>query len=230
MEHFDFLSTPLSYIPYFSDKYEVNLYVKRDDLFNSALGGSKSRMLQYILYPLIKNGIKTIVTAGGPCSNFNRAIALLCAEYGLKLKLVSYTDNIDEYRTSLNNYIVGLTDCEYFFCKKTEVAQTIEKVVAESGDLTHYLYGGGKSVYGIYAYYDAIKELKDQIPNIDYVFVACGTGTTLTGICAGMQSLYPNAIIHGISVARSFDDERNVLEENMAILNSYLNNKYISVH
>lgn len=62
-------------------------------------------MLQYILYPLINRGAKTIVTAGGPCSNFNRALSLMCASYGLKMILVSYTDELEEYETSLNNLL-----------------------------------------------------------------------------------------------------------------------------
>lgn len=226
MEHFVFTPTLLSHLPYFSQKWGVNLFAKRDDLFPSALGGSKSRMLQYILYPLKQKGIKTIVTAGGPYSNFNRAIALLCAEYGIKLKLVSYTDNPEEYRTSLNNSLVELSGCEYIYCKKTEVPQVIEKVMSHSDNSTYFVYGGGKSLPGIYAYYDAIKELKEQMAEIDALFVACGTGTTLTGICAGMQSFYPNAKVHGISVARSYDVARYVLKENMSQLNEYLNTSY----
>ncbi len=227
MEHFDFNPTPVSYMPYFSDKYGVKLHVKRDDLFPSALGGSKSRMLQYILYPLVKSGIKTIVTAGGPCSNFNRAIALLCAEHKLGLKLVSYTDNLEEYDTSLNNYLVSLTDCEYIYCSKKEVPQVIDDVMSKSDEkLTYFIYGGGKSLCGIFAYYEAVKELNEQISELDSLFVACGTGTTLTGICAGMQEYFPKAKVYGISVARTWENEKSVLEENMNCLNAYLGTNY----
>lgn len=227
MKHFSFSPTPVEYLPYFSDKYGVELYVKRDDLFPSALGGSKSRMLQYILYPLVQKGIKTIVTAGGPCSNFNRAIALLCAKYGFKLKLISYTDNLEEYKTSLNNYLVNLTGCEYVYCKKTEVSQTIGKVMSESDNLTYFIYGGGRTLAGIYAYYDAVKELRNQYErDFDEVFVACGTGTTLTGICAGMEEYFPKTSVHGISVARTYEVERLILDEDMNWLNRYLNKYY----
>ena len=47
MEHFSFSPTPITSLPYFSEKYNVEILVKRDDLFPSALGGSKARMLQY---------------------------------------------------------------------------------------------------------------------------------------------------------------------------------------
>lgn len=61
---------------------------------------------------------------------------------------------------------------------------------------------------------------------IDELFVACGTGTTLTGICAGMQAFFPQARVHGISVARSYQNEKPVLDEDMACLNEYLGTSY----
>lgn len=225
MEHLSFNATPITPLPYFSEKYNVELLAKRDDLFSSALGGSKARMLQYILYPLLSGGAKTIVTAGGPCSNFNRALSLLCASYGLKMILVSYTDEPEEYETSLNNFIVSQTNCEYVFCKKTEVPKTIEKVLKQCDKATtRFIYGGGKSLQGVFAYYD--KELKTQTDHIDELFVACGTGTTLTGICAGMQKYFPKAKVHGISVARTYEAELPVLTSDMEILNQYLHEKF----
>lgn len=226
MKHFPFFPTPISRLPYYSRKWEVDLYAKRDDLFQSALGGSKARMLQYILYPLVQSGIRTIVTAGGPCSNFNRAMALLCAEYGLNLRLISYTDNEDEYNCSLNNFLVKLTDCEFVYCAKKDVPQTIQKVMSESDNLTSFVYGGGKTLAGIYAYYDAVKELRQQVNEIDALFIACGTGTTLTGVCAGMQRFFPQAEVHAISVARSYADEHSVLADNMETLNRHMGTDY----
>lgn len=227
MEHLSFNATPITPLPYFSEKYNVELLAKRDDLFSSALGGSKARMLQYILYPLLSGGAKTIVTAGGPCSNFNRALSLLCASYGLKMILVSYTDEPEEYETSLNNFIVSQTNCEYVFCKKTEVPKTIEKVLKQCDKATtRFIYGGGKSLQGVFAYYDAVKELKTQTDHIDELFVACGTGTTLTGICAGMQKYFPKAKVHGISVARTYEAELPVLTSDMEILNQYFHEKF----
>lgn len=227
MEHFSFSPTPVTSLPYFSKKYNVEILAKRDDLFPSALGGSKARMLQYILYPLLCRGAKTIVTAGGPCSNFNRALSLMCASYGLKMILVSYTDELEEYETSLNNFVVSLTNCEYVLCKKTEVPQTIEQVMKQcDAETTFFIYGGGKSLQGIFAYYDAVRELSHQVSDIDELFVACGTGTTLTGICAGMQKYFPKAKVHGISVARTYDAELPVLKSDMEILNQYLHEEF----
>lgn len=76
---------------------------------------------------------------------------------------------------------------------------------------------------GIYAYYDAVKELKEQKVDIDHIFLACGTGTTLTGICVGMQQFYPEAMVHAISTARVWEMEKDVLEKDADTIGSYLN-------
>lgn len=56
MEHLSFIATPIAPLPYLSEKYNIELLTKRDDLFLSALDGSKARILQYILYPLLSGG------------------------------------------------------------------------------------------------------------------------------------------------------------------------------
>lgn len=230
MKHIAFEETPLMQLNYFSRKFNCNIICKRDDLFLSGGGGSKSRMLQYILYPILQQNISTIITAGGPCSNFNRALALLCAQYNINLRLVSYTETPEEYNNSLNHFIVKLTNTDLIFCKKNEVVETINKeldICSKQAISNKYIYGGGKSLEGIYAYFEAVKNLRAQYTKpINEVYVACGTGTTLTGICAGMNAFFPNAAVHAISVARDFSTEKEVLSEDMEILNDYLGSSY----
>lgn len=229
MEHLDFTPTPIIQLPYYSNKWGCNVVAKRDDLFAQAGGGSKARMLQYILYPLVRDNTEVLVTAGGPCSNYNRAAALLCAHYGIQLELISYTDEPKEWE-SLNHKIVKLAGAHLTFCKKDNVPTTIEQVVesvSKSGKRFSHLYGGGRQLEGFYAYYDAVKELREQSStDFDEVFVACGTGTTLTGICAGMHKFFPNAIVHAISNARLWNAEKSIIEDDMKILNDYLGTSY----
>ena len=85
---------------------------------------------------------------------------------------------------------------------------------------------GGKSLEGFYSYYEAVRELSAADVPIDYLFIACGTGTTLTGVCAGMQKYYPEAKVYAISVARELEDEMPVLLSNMQVLNEYIGTNY----
>ena len=229
MEHLDFTPSPVTRLNYFSQNLGIEIYCKRDDLFQCACGGSKARMLQYIMPKILQSGATKVVTAGGPCSNFNRSIALLCAQYGLKLDLVSYTEDNSQYESSLNNYIVKACGTRYIYCSKDLVKETIENVMLEnkgSGEKAIFIYGGGKSLEGIYSYYDAVNELKNQIEDIDEIYIACGTGTTLTGVCAGVQQYMCNTTVHAVSVARLFDKEKDILYDNMNILNTVLGTNF----
>lgn len=229
MRHLDFSSTPVTPLHYYSKDLGVNLLCKRDDLFVEAGGGSKARMLQYILAEVNTAKYDVLLTAGGPCSNFNRACALMCAKIGLPMHLVEYTDEPEEFATSLNYYLCQLAGIRTTRCLKTEVAATISSVkddYEKAGKRVKFVYGGGKSLEGIYAYYEAVEEIFNEQINVDHLFVACGTGTTLTGLCAGMQKYYPQAKVHAISTARTYDAERTVLLDDMNILNDYLGTSY----
>ncbi len=229
MKHLPFSPTPITPLSYYSQLLGVNLNCKRDDLFMEAGGGSKARMLQYILQDVTPEKYDVVVTAGGPCSNFNRACALMCAKIGIPMHLIEYTDKPNEFETSLNYYLCKLSSIKTTRCDKCNVKETIEKVVdlyVSDGQRVKLIYGGGKSIEGIYAYYDAVKELVNANVSVDYLVVACGTGTTLTGICAGMQTYYPEAKIIAISTARTLEEELPVLNDDMRILNQFLGTNY----
>ncbi len=229
MNHHPFSSTPVTPLPYFSRKYGVEIVCKRDDLFPEAGGGNKARMLQYILADVSARNVDVVLTAGGPCSNFNRACALMCSRLGVPMHLVEYTEDPAEFQTSLNYFLCKLAGVRVTRCDKTCVADTIadvRKSYEMRGLRVKFVYGGGKSLEGVYAYYDAVRELHAQYQKIDELYIACGTGTTLTGICAGMQRYYPEAKVHAVSTARTYEQECSVLQEDMCILNEYLGSNY----
>ena len=226
MKHFPFSPTPVSPLPYYSNEVGCNLMCKRDDLFMDACGGNKARMLQYILYRLTEEHNDVVITAGPKSSNFNRACSLMCLKLGVQLHLVVYS-SVGEEEESLNYDICKWANTAITLCSKSEVPITIQQIVSLYHDKkVLVVYGGGRSLEGVYAYYDAVEELSFQVPGLDHLFVACGTGTTLTGICAGMQRFFPSAQVHAISISRRYVDEQPVLDQDMQRLNDYLGTKY----
>lgn len=227
MNHLSFNSTPISRLNHYSQKYNCDFIVKRDDLFAEAGGGNKARMLQYILYRLTEEHYDVLVTAGSKSSNFNRACALMCAKLGITMHLVMYASDGEKEENTLNGKLCELANVIITHCKKEDTAQTIQDVIKSyRNKKVLSVYGGGRSLEGIFAYYEAVEELSKQIDQIDHLFVACGTGTTLTGICAGMQKWYPKAQVHAISISRVYAIEQKVLEEDMQWLNAFLGTKY----
>ena len=56
------------------------IFMKRDDLTGLALGGNKTRKLEYILADALKQGCDTIITAGAAQSNHCRQTAAAAAK------------------------------------------------------------------------------------------------------------------------------------------------------
>lgn len=216
MKHFEFSPTPISKLNSLSSELDNNIYLKREDLFDSGGGGSKARMLQYILYKAIKLKHDCIVTAGGPYSNFNRALALLCGKYNLKMYLVLYDKNSHINKISLNKRICDYCEVEYVHSSPLKVAETLSKVMnalKQKNYNPYYIWGGGKSTEGVYAYYDCIQEIASQVTlHPDYIVVPVGTGTTYTGLLIGCKVFLPNTKVIGISVARKEKEAKLVIK------------------
>ena len=234
MNHLDYEATPAYKISNISKKWGKNVYIKRDDRFLSGYGGSKARILRYILWAIIEQKIDLIITAGGPCSNFLRAISVECAEHGIELWIVSYTDRAEEYK-SLNFYITELMGAQITRCSKDSVKDTIEALKNKAtvdNRRWKYVYGGAEgSIEGVLAYYDAIKELKKQLSDdecarLREIWLPVGTGTTISGISFGCEDLMPNVTIHGVSVARKKDLVMQKISSNSELFTEVKNKKY----
>lgn len=222
MQRTNIYPTPIQYSPYLSDLMNADLYLKREDLYSSGGGGSKARMLDYILIKAKSENAEYVLTAGGPYSNFNRALALKSKQYGLKVKLVLYDKNSHLNDKNLNKRICDYCEVEYIPCDPTEVIETIENEkykFKEKGVNYYYIWGGGKSSEGVQAYSDCVIELKNQIEfTPDYIITPIGTGTTFSGLSIGCENFLPNTRTIGISIARVKKDILTVIDD---ILSNY---------
>src|SRR5665811_678987 len=80
---------PLEAMPRLSAKLGgPPLFIKRDDLTGLALGGNKTRMLEFSLADALRSGADTIVAGAAVQSNYCRQMAAACAKLGLELHLV----------------------------------------------------------------------------------------------------------------------------------------------
>lgn len=84
--------TPLDYLPHLSRELSVNLYIKRDDLTNLALGGDKPRKLEYELARARAQEADTIVPCGSSQSNHARLTTAAARKVGMDCAVVLSRD------------------------------------------------------------------------------------------------------------------------------------------
>lgn len=166
------------------------LWVKRDDLTGLGGGGNKVRKLQYTCAQALAAAATTVITSGAPQSNHARLTAAAAARLGLQSVLVLQGE---EPEVPAGNLVLDLlagarlvwTGPATAEQLRREVERQAEKV-RQDGGIPHVIPFGGSNSYAAQAYVDCSGELLAQLPDLDHVIVAFGSGATMAGLVAGL--------------------------------------------
>lgn len=200
---------------------EENLRVFRDDLYPFLGGGNKGRKMDYIAKAIVRENAKALVTTGGFQSNHCRAVAVYAAQYGLKCTLVLHGSKEAFEQESGNAKIMRLSGAEIVFVDEaSQIGGAMDKAMEIHTSLNlkpYYIWGGGHTLEGGLAYIEAVKAVKEYadqknwVP--DYIFHASGTGSTQSGILAGLD-LYglDHTQVIGISVGRKAEPAIKIVQ------------------
>lgn len=203
----------------YDNNYEI--FVKRDDLYPISGGGNKGRKAKVIFEKCLHDGKNAVVTCGGAQSNHLRATAIMCRQLGLQFTAVIHANKPGVLSGNLQ--LLQLLGVRIVFCDMSEVAEVMDAEMERFRALSFdpfYIYGGGHSVEGTYAYVQAVNELASQSPIIfDKVFHASGTGATQAGLHIGFGLNEFHTEVIGISVAREQQRGKAVIN---ASINEYL--------
>ncbi len=96
------------------------LLIKRDDCTGLALGGNKTRKLEFLVADALAVGADTLVTAGGVQSNHCRQTAAAAAKHGLHCELVLariVASNNPEYERTGNVLLDHMFGATSKFCR-----------------------------------------------------------------------------------------------------------------
>jgi D-cysteine desulfhydrase family pyridoxal phosphate-dependent enzyme len=166
------------------------LWVKRDDCTGLAGGGNKARKLEYLCADAIAQGCDTLVTGGGRQSNHVRMTAAAANKVGLRCTVVlASAPPAHPTGNVVLDHVLG-PDIEWagpldYYGTEAAIEATCEKL-AEGGRRPYRMPVGGASTVGALGYVDAADELLDQLPDLDLVVVADGSGGTHAGLVAGL--------------------------------------------
>jgi D-cysteine desulfhydrase len=237
-----YFRTPLQLLK-FNDGQNT-YFIKRDDLLPFSFGGNKVRIAHKYFEDMDKKGFNCIIAYGNSRSNLCRIIANMSKTKGLPCFVISPADESGERLETNNSIIVKAMGAQIIPCIKADVAATVARTMdkCRSHGLNPYyiygdIYGKGNEKVAVQAYVEAYQEIKEQElalgVHFDYIFLACGTGTTLAGLICGQLNSNDGRNIIGISVARDkkhalsvvsdyiynyFDDNTNAKPKNSNIL------------
>ena len=214
---------------------DIDLRIKRDDLFGMPGGGNKARKIQYILRHAIEQGYTALVTNGGPQSNHARATAIVAAQYGLHCHLAIPLKQNKNYLNTGNILLMRMAGATIEFCELSQLAQKMDSAMEVLGSQGHkplYIWGGGHCVQGTEPFVDAVDEFRTQANGWepDYMVFASGTGTTHAGFSIGFAN--SNTKVVGISVARDSQRGASIVQQSIGEYQEYKNmpQRSIPVH
>jgi L-cysteate sulfo-lyase len=187
------------------------LYIKRDDCTGLALGGNKTRKLEFLIGEALANRATAVISEGGLQSNHVRQTAAAAAKAGLACHLVldhAVPVTTDIYRNSGNLLLDRLLGAKIHVCEagETRVARIarLQETLRAKGEAPCYIPTGGSNATGALGYAAAALELLQQARErdlrIDHLVVASGSGGTQAGLILGMALADSNVPVLGIDI------------------------------
>ncbi|MDO0929334.1 pyridoxal-phosphate dependent enzyme [Streptomyces sp. TG1A-8] len=169
---------------------EADLVVKRDDLTGLGGGGNKVRKLEWTVGAALAEGADTLVTTGAPQSNHARLTAAAAARLGLRCTLV--LPGAADSPPSGNLLLDGLLGARLVWSgargrgELDAAASDVCTRLRERGARPALIPFGGSSALGARGYVRCGEELRRQVPDLDTVVVALGSGGTMAGLVAAL--------------------------------------------
>jgi 1-aminocyclopropane-1-carboxylate deaminase/D-cysteine desulfhydrase-like pyridoxal-dependent ACC family enzyme len=181
----------------------TELWVKRDDLTHAIYGGNKVRKLEHILPAALSRGARRLVTMGAAGSHHVLATTLHGARAGLGVAALLTAQPASEH-VEQNLRVAIAHGLDAYPAPDLLSLPLIAARIKKRGDF--FVPPGGSSVTGAVGYFDAARELLDQVeqgvaPLPDVIVVALGSGGTAAGLLAGLVTFGYEGTLLAVRVA-----------------------------
>lgn len=214
---FAHLPTPIEELPRLSSTLGgPRLLVKRDDQTGLALGGNKTRKLEFLVAEAQEQGARTLISAGAIQSNHCRQTAAAAARFGFECILVLTGDLPARPSGNLTlDYLLGARIVNVADRKDRDriLQETFDRAAAE-GKKPYLVPYGGSSPTGALGYAFAVEEVMKQGIEADWFVFGTSSGGTHAGLILGQRLFGYKGRILGISI----DESVEWLQENVSAL------------
>jgi len=204
--------TPFEFLPNITRALNgPNIFIKRDDNTGLALGGNKTRKLEFLIGEAVAQGATHVVTQGATQSNHVRQTIAAAAKHGMK------TTALLEERVSgahADYYSNGNVLLDQIFGATLETLPAgldmnhelvaVGERLRAAGEKPYLIPGGGSNPIGALGYVVAAQEIINQTNElglrVDCVVHATGSTGTQAGLVVGLQGCNSRIPVLGISV------------------------------
>lgn len=201
------LPTPLYKLENLSRELGKSVYIKRDDMTGTALGGNKVRKLEFLLADARDKGADVVLTAGGPQSNHAMLTAACAARLGMKSVLALKKRGVLEGGNLILDRVFGadvrLVDTDSYDDVYAEMERIMEDLRA-GGHVPYFIPVGGSTPLGCLGYVACAQEIAAQAQALGAHFTsvvsAAGSGGTYAGLTLGAKLYLPGARSVGVGV------------------------------
>ncbi|MCG8071504.1 MAG: D-cysteine desulfhydrase family protein, partial [Candidatus Thiodiazotropha taylori] len=185
------------------------IFMKRDDLSGLALGGNKTRKLEYLFHDAITKGCDTVVTAGAAQSNHCRQTAAAAVLLHKGCHLVLGGEPHD--RVNGNLLLDKLFGSRLHWCGAHRKGENIPEIVENlkrEGSQPYVIPYGGSNEIGAYGFVHAMAELEMQLDTsaITHIVFASSSGGTHAGMMLGRVLLHKAYRLIGINIDKGEND------------------------
>ena len=179
--------------------------IKRDDQTGLALGGNKTRKLEFLVGLALEQGADTLVTAGAAQSNHCRQTAAAAARAGLGCELL--LNGTKPELPNGNLLLDELLGARIHWVQPSEREARLRELpdqLRKEGRKPYVIPVGGSNGVGATGYVLAMIELAEQLHGInrrvDHIVFASSSGGTQAGIVVGAKVTGFAGKLHGVSI------------------------------
>lgn len=201
-----FLPTPVHALPRLSELLGgPRILIKRDDQTGLALGGNKTRKLEYLVADALAQGCDTLITAGAAQSNHCRQTAAAAALTGMAchLALGGQAPALADGNLLLD-CLLGARCHWSGDLRKGEGIGEIAEQLRRSGSRPYVIPYGGSNDIGALGFVSAIRELRGQLEQmgerVTHSVFASSSGGTQAGLVVGRALFGLDMALIGIGI------------------------------
>lgn len=181
------------------------LLIKRDDLTGLALGGNKTRKLEFLVGQALAQGADTLVTLGAAQSNHCRQTAAAAAKVGLKCELILNGKKPDMPNGNLLlNELLGARAHWIERPQRAAKLKSLDEELQAAGRKPYLIPVGGSNGIGAVGYVVAMLELMEQLraskQRVDHMVFGSSSGGTQAGMVLGARLADFAGSVIGLSI------------------------------